>query len=195
MSNFNLLTFIEPVLSYIDSGKLFRKPFVWLYMVLAAVNAVLPFYLLYKVLDAGLLKHAPAKFVFAFIFAWFFVVAACWVAIQIWWNRKDKIHETSQEGAEFPVTPVFAHFLQTFGEWFGSFVAIVGFGISLCGLLFLGNAAGDLGYYFDLPFNIASVGFFGMILSPVQGFFIIIVFRYLAELIRVFAAIANNTKK
>jgi hypothetical protein len=195
MQKFNWLTFIEPALSYIDSGKLFRKPFGWLYMALAAVNAVLPFYLLYKMIDTGVLKHAPTKFVFAFIFAWLFVVAACWVGLQIWWNRKDKVQETSQEGAEFPVTPVIAHFVQTFGEWFGAFVAIVGFGISLFGLLFLGNAASELGYYFSMPFSFASIGFWGMILSPVQGFLIIIVFRYLAELFRAFAAIANNTKK
>ena len=195
MQKFNLLTFIEPVLSYIDSGKLFRKPFSWLYMALAAVNAVLPFYLLYQVIDSGMFKHAGAKLIFAFIFAWLIIAAACWVGFQIWWNRKDKIQETSQEDAEFPVTPVIAHLVQTFGEWFGSFMAIVGVGISLCGLLFLGNDAKDLSYVLDLPLNFASIGFWGIILSPIQGFFIIIGFRYIAELCRALAAIANNTKK
>ena len=194
MNKFNLLTFIEPFLSYIDSGKLFRKPFSWLYMALAAVNAEAPFYLLYEAIDTGIFKYAEAKLIFAFIFAWLFVVAACWVGVQIWWNRKDKVLETSQEGAEFPVTPVIAHLVQTVGEWLGSFVAVVGFGISLCGMIFLGSEASSLSSAIGLHFT-AGIGFWGLVLSPVQGFLFIVGFRFLAELFRTLAAIANNTKK
>ena len=190
-----LFTFIEPFLSYIDSGKLFRKPFSWLYMALAAVNAILPFYLLYKTIDTGILKHAEGKLVFAFIFTWFFVVAACWVGAQIWWNRKDKVLASSQEGAEFPVTPVIAHLVQTFGEWLGSFIAIVGFGVSFCALIFLGNQAENLSYTLGGYFNFAGIGILGLVLNPVLGFMIIVGFRYMAELCRALAAIANNTKK
>ena len=191
---FNILTFIAPFLSYIDSGKLFRKPFGWLYMALAGVNAVLPFYLLYKAIDSGIFKYADAKAVIAFIFAWLFVLAACWVGFQIWWDRKDKVLETSQDGAEFPVTPVIAHLVQTIGEWLGSLIAIAGFGISLCALVFLGNEAGELSYIFG-GFNFVSFGALGLILNPIIGFLMIVVFRYFAELLRALAAIANNTKK
>ena len=192
MPQFKFLTFIDPYLSYIDSGKLYRKPFSWLYMALAAVNALMPFYLLYVVIDSGMLKDVPAKFIFAFILAWLFVVAACWVGVQIWWNRKDKVMETSQDNADFPATPVISHLIQTSGEWLGSFVAIVGFGISLCGIIFLGSDARELAGVLDFGLD---VGFRGLILNPIGGFVIIIVFRFLAELCRALAAIANNTKK
>jgi len=189
-TKFNVLTFIEPFLSYIDSGKLFRKPFAWLYVALAGINAVLPFYLLYKVINSGMFEYGGAKFIFAFIFAWLFLLVACWVGLQIWWNRKNKVLETSQDGAEFPATPVIAHLVQTFGEWFGAMIAIVGFGISLCVLIF-GNEVGLLADAFGGLYN----GALGLVLNPLIGFLIIVGFRYFAELLRALAAIANNTKK
>ena len=195
MKQFNFLTFIEPFLSYIDSGKLFRKPFSWLYLAFAALNALLPFYLLAKAIDSGILRQAPAKFIFAFIFAWLFVVIACWVGFQIWWNRKDKVLETSQEGADFPATPVIAHLIQTFGEWLGSIVAIVGFGVSLCAIIFLGSDAGELSYALGGFSSIAGLGVLGLVLNPIWGFMIMVGFRFFAEIFRALASIANNTKK
>ncbi|MDR3328156.1 MAG: hypothetical protein LBT04_08615, partial [Prevotellaceae bacterium] len=124
-----VLNFIAPFLSYIDNGKLFRRPFGWLYLALAALNAVLPFYLLYVAIDEQVFS-AEAKYVFAFLLIWLVIVAACWVGVQIWWNRKDKLQDTSQEGSEFPATPVIAHFIQTLGEWLGALIAIIGFGFS-----------------------------------------------------------------
>jgi hypothetical protein len=35
-------TFIQPYLSYIDSGDFFRKPFGWLYMIFAVGNLLTP---------------------------------------------------------------------------------------------------------------------------------------------------------
>jgi len=194
-TKFNLLTFIEPYLSYIDSGKLFRKPFSWLYMLFAALCALLPFFLLYKAIESKLFEFASAKLIIAFIFAWLFIVVASWVGFQIWWNRKDKVLETSQEGADFPATPVIAHLVQTFGECFGSFVAIVGFGISLCALIFLGSGDGLLASAFGGFSGLAGYGVLGLIINPLIGFFILVVFPYFAELLRALASIANNTKK
>ena len=84
---FNVLTFIEPFLSYIDSGKLFRKPFSWLYMALAGSSAVLPFCLLYRAINIGDIFDEGIIFTLAIVFAWLFVVVACWIGVQIWWNR------------------------------------------------------------------------------------------------------------
>jgi len=187
-----LLNFIEPYLSYIDSGKLYRKPFSWFYILWAVANAVLPFYVLYKAIDSNIFKYAEAKYIFAFVLIWLVILAACWVGVQIWWNRKDKVLETSQEGSEFPATPVISHYFQTFGEWLGTFIAIVGFGSSLIAAVFLGNDAGSLSYAMGLPFN---PGVVGIITFPVLGFVIIVGMRFLAELCRALAEIANNTKQ
>jgi hypothetical protein len=186
-----LLKFIEPFLSYIDSGKLFRKPFSWLYAILAILNIALPFYLLYVAIDNHVFS-GPAKAIFAFILVWLVIVLACWVGFQIFWNRKDKVLTTSAEGSEFPATPVIAHLIQTLGEWNGAFVAIVGCGVSLFGAIFLGDEAGYLSYQLGLPFG---SGFWGIILFPLIGFLIIVVTRFIAEQCRALAAIANNTKK
>ena len=190
--------FIEPYLSYIDSGKLFRKPFSWLYILHAAGNVILPFYVIYKVIDSRVFKYASeygdgaAKYVFAFLLIWLVLCVACWFGFQIWWNRKDKVQSTSEEGSEFPVTPVIAHYFQTSGEWFGTFIAIVGFGFSLIASIFLGSESGYLSSAMGLPFD---QGFLGVVLFPLLGFAIIVLTRYFAELFRCFASIANNTKK
>ncbi len=184
------LNFINPFLSYIDSGKLFRKPFGWLYIVLAAINAIMPFYLLYAAIDMGLFQYAGAKTIIAFLLIWIFILAACWVGVLIWWKRKDKVEQTSHEGSDFPATPVIAHLIQTSGEWMGAFIAIVGFGISLISLL--DGDATAFARMIGLPFNIGIVG---IILSPIYGFLTIVGARFTAELCRALTTIAANTKK
>jgi hypothetical protein len=185
------LNFIDPFLSYIDKGELFRKPFSWLYIAFAVLNAIAPFYLLYLAIDSGILNFG-AKFVFAFLLLWLFILAACWVGVQIWWNRKDKVLHSSKESSDFPATPVIAHLIQTSGEWIGSFIAIVGIGVSLVALFFGNDAAGLISDSFNLPLNL---GIAGVILSPIYGFLIIICARFTAEMCRALAVIANNTKK
>ncbi|MDR0754912.1 MAG: hypothetical protein LBF04_05945 [Prevotellaceae bacterium] len=177
-------TFIKPYLSFIDSGKLYRKPFYWLYAVLAAVNLLLPFYFLYEAIDMGFF-NGNAKLIFALMLNWLVILVAAWVGAQIWWDRKDKVQNTSSEGADFPATPVISHLIQTLGECLGTWVIIVGFGSSLFNWILLGG----YGYY-GLP-----NGFIPMIISPVAGFLIIVFARLIAEQIRALASIANNTKK
>ena len=192
MSPLALLTgFIAPFLSYIDSGKMFRKPFSWLYMLLAGLNAILPLYVIYKVIESQVFKFAPTKVIFAILFCWIVLCAACWVGFQIWWDRKDKVLLTSEEKSDFSLTPVIAHLFQTFGEWMGSFIAIVGLGFSLFGTIFLGDEIAALNYVMPLPIEVSALG---MILYPLYGFAIIVAFRFIAELCRCLAAIANNTK-
>ncbi|MDR2148083.1 MAG: hypothetical protein LBE91_16675 [Tannerella sp.] len=189
-----LLTFINPFLSYIDSGKLFRKPFSWLYIALAAINALIPFIFLVSIFGTASLIGG-ATYTMAAIFSWLFITAACWVGVQIGWNRKDKVLETSKENDDFPITPVIAHFIQTFGEWLGSFTAIAGFGLSLSTALFLGSAASGLSSMMGGFGAFAGIGFAGIIVNPLLGFLIIIGFRFLAEQFRALAAIANNTRR
>jgi len=190
-----LLNFINPYLSFIDSGKLYRKPFSWLYVLCAGINVIIPFYVLIKVIDSGIFKHAEGKYIVAFLLVWLVLCVACWVGFQIWWNRKDKVLQTSDEGSEFPVTPVISHLFQTFGEWLGTYIAILGFGISLFGSIMLGSDAHYLAYSMDLPIGSGLIGIGGIVLFPFLGFAIIVVFRYFAELCRCLASIANNTKK
>lgn len=183
-------TFIKPYLSFIDKGDFFRKPFSWLYIAFAVLNLILPFYILYTAIDNNIFD-TPAKFIIVFILVWIVIAFASWVCFQLWWDRKNKVTETSVENSEFVVTPVFAHFIQTFGEWIGTWIGIVGFFEAL--LAILGSDAVYLTAAIRVPF--IQSGIASIILIPIYGFLIVVGSRFLAEMCRALASIANNTKK
>lgn len=185
-------TFIKPYLSFIDNGHLFRKPFSWLYVLLAIINLLLPFYILYQAVDNRIFD-SPAKIIIVFLLVWIIIAIAGWISFQIWWDRKSKVIITSSEGDEFVATPVFSHLIQTLGEWFGTWIGVVGFSVALLTTLILGNE----GYYFSGQIGIGFMrsGFLNIILMPVWGFLIIVSTRFLAEQFRALSSIANNTRK
>ena len=185
-------TFIKPYLSYIDNGHLYRKPFSWLYTLLAIINLIVPIYIFYKAVDNNIFD-APFKFGLVFILVWLIIVFASWVSFQLWWDRKSKVITSSSEGDEFVATPVFAHFIQTLGEWFGTWIGVVGFGLALLATLVLGEEGSFFAEGVGLGF--IETGFAAIILMPVYGFLIIVVTRFLAEQFRALSSIANNTKK
>ena len=187
------LTFIKPYLSFIDNGHLYRKPFSWLYAILAIINLILPLYIFYMAVDNRIFD-SPAKFIFVFLLLWVIIAFASWVSFQLWWDRKAKIIDTSIEGDEFIATPVFSHLIQTIGEWLGTWIGIVGFGSALLTTIILG---GDEGNYFSrqIGFSFLQSGWIGIVLMPIYGFLIIVATRFLAEQFRALASIANNTRK
>jgi hypothetical protein len=184
-SDSKFFTFINPFLSLIDKGALYKQPFKWLYVCLAIGNILIPFILFY---NSRMIFYMQPKYIVAFLFVWLFVAFAAWVGFQIWWNRKDKVLQTSSEHSDFPATPVISHLVQTIGEWFGVWIAIVGFGVALVTTVFLNEEA----HFLKLPF-VQSGGLF-IVLMPVLGFIIIVFSRFVAEQIRALASIANNTK-
>ena len=186
------LTFIKPYLSFIDNGHLYRKPFSWLYAILAIINLILPLYVFYMAIDNEIF-YRPAKFIIVFLLVWIIMAFASWVSFQLWWDRKSKIIDTSIEGDEFVATPVFSHLIQTIGEWLGTWIGIVGFGTALLTTIILG----DEGYYLSrqIGFSFLETGWLFIILMPIYGFLIIVTTRFLAEQLRALASIANNTKK
>jgi hypothetical protein len=185
-------SFIAPYLSFIDSGKLFHKPFRWVYSLIAFINLILPFYLLYQAVDNGMFR-GPAKFVFVFLLFWVAVLFVCWIGFQIWWDRKDKIDVSSAAGDDFIATPVFAHFIQTFGEWLGTFIGVLGFISAILATLFLGSEGRILSELLGMGFF--QSGVIAIIIMPIYGYMIIILTRFMAEQFRALAAIANNTTK
>jgi hypothetical protein len=185
-------TFIKPYLSFIDNGHLYRKPFCWLYTLLAVINLILPIYIFYQAADNGIFD-APAKFIIVFLLVWIIIAFASWISFQLWWDRKSKVITTSSEGDEFVATPVFSHLIQTIGEWLGTWIGIVGFSVALLTTLILG----DEGYYLSrqLGLGFMKTGFLFIILMPIYGFLIIVATRFLAEQFRALSSIANNTRK
>lgn len=185
-------TFIKPYLSFIDSGKLFKQPFSWLYTLLAIINLLLPLYILYEAINNKVFSIG-ADFTIVFILMWLIIAFVSWVSFQLWWDRKSKVLNTSTEEDEFIATPVFSHFIQTIGEWLGTWVAIVGFVTALLTTLFLGQDA----YYLlrSVGVSFLKSGWSFVVLMPIYGFLIIVVTRFLAEQFKALTSIANNVKK
>ena len=186
-------TFLDPALALIDNGAFFRKPFRWLYMVLAALNLLVPIAILVAAIDNRLFS-AGGKFVVAFIIVFLIVCGLSWFGFQIWWNRRDKVNISSQDGDEFIAIPVFSHFLQTAGEWLGMYVGIGGFTISLITCLFFGSDSQIMGHMLGIG-GLIGGSLLSCLLFLVYGFLIVVVARVLAELYRALASIANNTRK
>ncbi len=189
--NSKYLEFYKPFLEYIDSGKLFRTPFGWLYAAFAGFNLLIPLVILYVAIDNQLFSMGAAFF-FAFLILWLVIVAASWLGCQIWWNRRQVLAAQIPQDADFVATPVFAHFVQTAGEWCGSWIAIVGAGAGLVTGIFLRD--GGVGQMLPIGF-LSSGGFVSVIIMPIIGYLEIVASRVAAELIRALVAIAINTKR
>jgi hypothetical protein len=184
-------SFIKPYLQYIDAGHLYRKPFSWLYIIIAVLNLLAPIAILVAAINENIFK-APGNMIITFILVWIVIAIAGWISFQIWWDRKSKVLDSSVEGDDFTATPVFAHFIQTLGEWFGTWIGFVGFFFALFATLILGDDARHLTRMLDMGFM--ETGIIFIVLMPVYGFLIIVSARFLAEWFRALACIANNTR-
>jgi len=188
-------SFIRPFLALIDRGQLFRKPFSWLYLLIAGLNLLLPLILFIKLIDVGFLD-ADAKSIISIFLFWLVIVFLSWVSFQLWFDRSKKVLKVSLDEDDLVATPVFSHFIQTFGEWLGVWVGVGGGLFALLLTLLLGGEAymsiSGRGIFpglssFDGPIFI--------LLMPIYGFLIIVFSRFLAEQFRAIASIANNTRR
>lgn len=187
--NNKYLDFYKPFLEYIDSGKFFSAPFSWLYAAFAGFNLLVPLIVLYIAIDNHLFSSG-GSFFFAFLIMWIVIAIASWLGCQIWWNRRQATQ--ANQDAEFVATPVFAHFIQTSGEWCGSWIAIVGAGAGIVTGIFLRD--GGISNMLPIPF-LSSGGFVSVLVMPIVGFLIIVSSRVSAELVRALVAIAINTNQ
>lgn len=185
-------TFIRPFLAYIDNGHFYRKPFSWLYALMAVLNLIAPFYVLYTAIDNDVFRGG-AKIIFLFFLIWIMVAFVGWISFQLWWDRKDRVLYTTSDNDEFVATPVFSHLIQTTGEWLGIWIAVLGAWAALLITLFLGDEGGYLARQIGLDF--IDAGFMAIIIMPIYGFMTIVFTRFLAELFRALASIANNTRR
>ena len=177
--------FAKPYFDYIGKGRIYTL----VYVVMALLNLLVPLAVIFVVIQSGYMRHAGTSVVIAFIVLWLIIAFASWIGFQLWWYRKSSVKNF--ESKDFIATPVVSDILQTFGECLGTFVGIVGAGAGIIAVFFLGHAREYLFHGFSFlrfgPLLIAG--------GPVAGFFILLIFRFIAEQIRIFAAIANNTKQ
>ena len=163
-----------------------------LYGFIAFINLIPPIYLIFEAAENEIFD-LKGKIPILFCIIWIIITYASWVSFQIWWDRKSKIFSTSSEGDDFIAIPVFSHFIQTLGEWIGSWLVIVGFLISLTTLLIFNEEMKMLSSIADIPIIENQMLF--LITVPIIGFLIIVITRFIAEQSRALASIANNIRK
>ena len=178
--------FSKPYMSFIGKGKIFS----FVYYIMAVINLIIPFAIIYATVDSGVFRYVGAKYIFAIILSWLVIMFASWIGFQIWWIRRLKTEDVFS--FEFIATTSFSEILQTFGEWVGTFIGIIGAGVGLIALIFLGNEADSL--FSSMGLSFINLGPMVIITGPIIGFFIIILFRFIAEQLRLFATLVNNTK-
>lgn len=194
--NNKFFTFIKSYLSFIDNGHFYIKPFSWLYAILAIINLILPLFVFYIGVNTDDFND-EGKGIIAFLLGWIIITFASWVSFQLWWNRRSKIIDMLAEGNEFIATLSLSHLIQTIGEWLGTWIGIVGFGINLITIIILGEDY----YYIDAPWiyelglNNLQTGSYAIVITPIYGFLIIVVTRFFAEQFKAIASIANNTSE
>ena len=79
--------FSKPYMDFIGTGKIFGL----VYFVMAGINLLVPFGIIYKTVDSGIFGYVEAKYVFAIILSWLVILFACWIGFQIWWIRRLKV--------------------------------------------------------------------------------------------------------
>ena len=189
MEKLNFQSFVKPFLDYIDNGNFFRQPVKILYMIIGALNALLPFYLLYQLIDSGVFEFAGTGMIFGIVISWLIMLGGFVFVGILWWTRAEQFDTMAGQGDEYPVTPVFAHIVRTSGEAFGVIVGVILFLVTLVMLVF----AGETGL--SALNSLGDFGWASLLILPVTGFFIIVTSRFLSEQIRAIVNIAQNTKK
>ena len=179
------LGFAKPYFDYIGRGKIYSL----VYIIMAMLNLLIPLAVIFVVIQWGFLQDSGARVIVAFIFSWLVIAFASWIGFQLWWYRKSSLRNI--ESMDFIATPVISEIFQTFGEWLGTFIGIIGAGVGLIATIFLGNS----GEFLYGAYNFFEFGPALIIAGPVLGFFIILIFRFIAEQLRIMAAIANGTRE
>jgi len=170
-------TFAKPYLDFIGKGTMFTI----VYILMAVASLLMPFAIIFWAANNGIFNMG-AQGVTWFILTWIFTAFAGWIGFQLWWERKSQVVEVKE--SEFVATPIIADIVRTFGEWIGTLMAIIGFAAGLFGVIILGQY---MNYVLPGgPMLIAA--------GPVAGFFTILLFRLLAEALRVFVNIANSLR-
>jgi hypothetical protein len=187
VTNHPFFRFSKPYLDLIGKGKIFG----FVYIIMAVVSLILPIAVIVMAANSGLFQYGGAKYVIAFIFSWLVIVFACWIGFQLWLDRRSRI-KTIEE-SEFIATPILSEIMQTFGEWAGTLLGIIGAGVGLIASIILGE---EVTFLFEaIGLDFMNFGALVIIIGPLIGAFLMIIFRFIAEQLRIAASLANNTKE
>lgn len=178
----NFFNILDPMFKYIDKGKLFRQPFMWLYYLLGVVTAIMCLYRLGDIFDAFKYTKGSVTVFLILLIPLIFVIAI--FSVLYWFKRATQVNANMPANSRFFAIPAVANLIRCLGEWAGIVVACAGAYMSLFGSILAQNSF--IGNY-------ASYGFIGVVICPIVGYIIIVLTRFLSESTLALASIANDT--
>lgn len=181
MENSKLLNILNPVLGFIDSGKFFRQPFKWLYIIIGVLNIIIPIAMIIGVSNGW--DYMQGAMRFAMVLNILVAILVAFLGFLIWYKRAQNLKCDAGESSRFIAIPLVANLLQTYGEWIGMIIGVGGFFTALIGFIF----GGSILYYYHINFLV-------VILMPVVGYVLVVFFRFLAEGCLALANIANSAQ-
>ncbi len=209
MSNTTLLSKItkptDVYLHGIDQGGFFRKPIAWLFFATGGAVVLGTFGFIaqvYEMVDhvGSLFKgeksgYALRLIVFAIALVCILLAAGLFCML-IWWRRARHISRDPLSGDEYTATPLMAVLVQTIAETIGAWIGIVGASGTLVVFLL---SWGDNNRGMRIPgleefSEMRNMGVMGVIVFPILGWLIVLLGKWFAELLKVAASIANNTR-
>ena len=175
----------KPYFDFIGKGKIYSL----IYVIMALFSLLLPLIVIFVVILTGFLQNSGTGVVVAFMLSLFVITFASWIGFQLWWSRKNAIKRF--ESADFIATPVLSEIMQTMGEWLGTLAGIIGLGVGIIVTILFWIGPVYIGGFNVSIFNFGPILIVG---GPIVGFIIIVITRFVAEQIRIWSAIANNTR-
>jgi hypothetical protein len=158
---------VKPYLGFIDTNVLFKKPVSCL---CAIISLLIPVYVLSQFIQLGLFKKGVYEHEKGIIASVLIVAILAFAGIfgaLIWWHRRIIRDEGGHKWYGN-----FRRFIQTIGEWLGTFIAISVFGCILVLMIFLNKE-----YHYITSFisaSIPGVNIVTALYGPIAGFIIII---------------------
>jgi len=167
---------VKQYLKFIDNNVLFKKPISCLF---AALGLLFPLFVLGLFIQSGIFDYFiqinAVKYIAASILILLILGFAGVFGALIWWHRRIKCDDGPK------AYPNFRRFIQTVGEWLGTFLAISVFGTVLVLLILMSD---DYSLIADaLPFPIPGISIVTAFYGPIAGFIVIIVTRIILFLL------------
>ncbi len=182
------------LLNYIDDGRFFRDPLVYLYRVIGVLCIVPAFILLFCMCsNTGKYFSFILGSVVNTIALFFIALAAGLFSCLLWFNRANKLQDKVETNSEMVVMPLCADLLQTILECAGLQIMLF-YPVFILYYGIIGQTL--LPSFSSSVYFIALVGsLFVAVLSIIFGYLLILGSHYVGESIRAIAIIVNDLHK
>lgn len=181
----SFFNFLDPMFNYIDKGKLFRQPFMWLYYLIGVGCALWLLYSLGNIFDQ--FKHSKGSVTIMLILLIILVLAIAVFSVMYWFKRATQVNSDMPANSRFFAIPAVANLMRCLGEFSGIVIAGAGAYVSLFTAIF----ASDNYFMRDM----AAYGLLGVVVCPIIGYIVLVVTRFFSESVLAIASIANDTRE